>query len=110
VALIDGGRLVAIDSPAGLVSSIDAEQRIRFRPSALEDRLLTDLPEVREVTRRGAWVLVTGTGDLLQAVTAGPGPQPHRRRRAPDRAGQPRPRLRRADRPAPGQLTTSKTT
>jgi ABC-2 type transport system ATP-binding protein len=71
VALIDGGRLVAIDSPAGLVSRIDAEQRLRFRPSGpLEDRLLTDLPEVREVTRRGSWVFVTGTGDLLQAVTA----------------------------------------
>ena len=60
MALIDGGRLVAIDSPAGLVSRIDAEQR----------RLLTDLPQVREVTHRGSWVLVTGTGDLLQAVTA----------------------------------------
>jgi ABC-2 type transport system ATP-binding protein len=71
VALIDGGRLVAIDSPAGLVSRVEAEQRLRFRPSApLEDRLLTDLPQVREVTRRGSWVLVTGTGDLLQAVTA----------------------------------------
>ena len=71
VALLDGGRLVAIDSPAGLVSRIESEQRLRFRPSApLEDRLLTDLPQVREVTRRGSWVLVTGTGDLLQAVTA----------------------------------------
>jgi ABC-2 type transport system ATP-binding protein len=71
VALIDGGRLVAIDSPAGLVSRIEAEQRLRFRPSTpLEDRLLTDLPQVREVTRGGSWVLVTGTGDLLQAVTA----------------------------------------
>ena len=71
VALIDGGRLVAIDSPAWLVPRIEAEQRLRFRPSApLEDRLLTDLPQVREVTRRGSWVLVTGTGDLLQAVTA----------------------------------------
>ena len=71
VALIDGGRLVAIDSPAGLVSRIESEQRLRFRPSTpLEDRLLTDLPQVREVTRGGSWVLVTGTGDLLQAVTA----------------------------------------
>ena len=71
VALIDGGRLVAIDSPAGLVSRIDTTQRLRFRPSApLDDPLLSDLPEVREVTRRGSWVLVTGTGDLLQAVTA----------------------------------------
>jgi ABC-2 type transport system ATP-binding protein len=71
VALLDGGRLVAIDTPAGLVSRIDAEQRIRFRPSApLEDRLLTDLPQVRAVTRTGPWVFVTGAGDLLQAVTS----------------------------------------
>jgi ABC-2 type transport system ATP-binding protein len=71
VALLDGGRLVAIDSPAGLVSRIDAEQRIRFRPSGpLEDGLLTGLPQVRAVTRSGSWVFVTGTGDLLQAVTS----------------------------------------
>jgi ABC-2 type transport system ATP-binding protein len=71
VAVIDGGRLVALDSPAALVSRTATAQQLRFRPSApLDDRLLTDLPEVREVTRRGAWVFVTGTGDLLQAVTA----------------------------------------
>jgi ABC-2 type transport system ATP-binding protein len=71
VAVIDGGRLVALDSPAALVSRTATAQQLRFRPSApLDDRLLTDLPQVREVTRRGAWVFVTGTGDLLQAVTA----------------------------------------
>jgi ABC-2 type transport system ATP-binding protein len=71
VAVIDGGRLVALDAPAGLVSRIDTTQHLRFRPSAaLDDRLLTDLPQVRSVTRKGSWVFVTGTGDLLQAVTA----------------------------------------
>jgi ABC-2 type transport system ATP-binding protein len=71
VAVIDAGRLVAIDSPAGLVSTIDAEQRIRFRPSTpLDEGLLADLPEVRSVSRRGSQVLVTGDGDLLQAVTS----------------------------------------
>jgi ABC-2 type transport system ATP-binding protein len=71
VAVIDGGRLVALDSPTALVSRTVTAQQLRFRPSGpLDDRLLTDLPEVREVTRRGAWVFVTGTGDLLQAVTA----------------------------------------
>jgi ABC-2 type transport system ATP-binding protein len=71
VALIDSGRLVALDTPGGLVSRIDATQQIRFRPSGpLDDRLLTDLPQVRGVTRTGPWVLVTGHGDLLQAVTA----------------------------------------
>jgi ABC-2 type transport system ATP-binding protein len=71
VAVVDAGRVVAIDSPAGLVSRVDAEQRIRFRPMApLDDGLLTALPEVRGVSRSGAQVLVTGTGNLLHAVTS----------------------------------------
>ncbi|MFC3503008.1 ABC transporter ATP-binding protein [Micromonospora krabiensis] len=71
VAVIDAGRVVALDTPAGLVSTVAPEQRVRFRPSApLDDRLLTDLPEVSGVTRSGAQLVVTGTGDLLHAVTA----------------------------------------
>jgi ABC-2 type transport system ATP-binding protein len=69
VAVIDAGRLVAIDSPAGLVSRVDPEQRIRFRPTTpLDEGLLAGLPEVRSVSRRGAQVLVTGNGEVLQAV------------------------------------------
>jgi ABC-2 type transport system ATP-binding protein len=71
LALIDSGRVVATDTPAGLVSRVEDEQRIRFRPSAeLDDRLLTGLPEVKAVTRHGATVVVTGTGNLLHAVTS----------------------------------------
>ena len=71
IAVIDAGRLVAIDTPAGLVARVDAEQRIRFRPSApFDDRLLTALPEVRRVERPGPEVVVTGTGNLLHAVTS----------------------------------------
>jgi ABC-2 type transport system ATP-binding protein len=71
VALIDAGRLVALDTPAGIVSRVDAEQRIRFRPSApIDDGLLTGLPEVRRVDRHGQTIEVVGTGDLLSAVTA----------------------------------------
>jgi len=71
VAVIDEGRIAAMDSPDGLVNRLGGEQTVRFRPSApLDDRLLTGLPEVREVRRSGPHVTVTGTGDLLQAVTA----------------------------------------
>ncbi|MGC4799160.1 ABC transporter ATP-binding protein [Micromonospora saelicesensis] len=71
VAVIDRGRVVALDSPAGLVSTVAPEQRIRFRPSApVDDRLLTDLPEVSGVQRTGSQVVVTGTGELLHAVTS----------------------------------------
>jgi ABC-2 type transport system ATP-binding protein len=71
VALIDAGRVVAIDTPAGLADGANAEQRIRFRPSeAIEDALLASLPEVTGVARRGDQVVVTGRGDVLAAVTA----------------------------------------
>ncbi|MEU8114424.1 ABC transporter ATP-binding protein [Micromonospora sp. NPDC048947] len=71
VAVIDRGRVVALDSPAGLVSAVAPEQRIRFRPSTpIDDRLLADLPEVSAVQRTGSQVVVTGTGELLHAVTS----------------------------------------
>ncbi|NYH43643.1 ABC-2 type transport system ATP-binding protein [Micromonospora jinlongensis] len=71
IAVIDRGRVVALDTPTGLVSAVAPEQRIRFRPSApVDDRLLTDLPEVSAVQRTGSQVVVTGTGDLLHAVTS----------------------------------------
>jgi ABC-2 type transport system ATP-binding protein len=70
IAVIDSGRVAAIDTPAGLVSRVDSTQRVRFVPSGpLDDRLLTALPEVTEVTRTGSRVVVTGTGNLLHAVT-----------------------------------------
>jgi ABC-2 type transport system ATP-binding protein len=71
VALIDAGRVVAIDTPAGLVSRVDTEQRMRFRlESPFDDALLTTLAEVTSVTRRGTQVVVTGTGNLVHAVTS----------------------------------------
>ncbi len=71
VALIDGGRLVALDTPTGLVGRLDAGQRLRFRPSLpVEDTLLTALPEVSEVSHSGPMVEVAGSGNLLQAVMA----------------------------------------
>jgi ABC-2 type transport system ATP-binding protein len=71
IAVIDSGRVVALDTPAGLVSRVAAEQRIRFRPaSPLDDSLLSVLPEVTGVSRHGSQVLVTGTGNLLHAVSS----------------------------------------
>jgi ABC-2 type transport system ATP-binding protein len=71
LAVIDAGRVVAVDTPAGLVARVSTEQRIRFKPSVpLDDALLTALPEVSGVTRQGQQVLVSGAGNLLHAVTA----------------------------------------
>jgi ABC-2 type transport system ATP-binding protein len=71
IAVVDSGRVVAIDTPAGLVSRVQSEQRIRFNVSTpLNERLLTALPEVRHVSVNGSHVVVTGTGNLLNAVIA----------------------------------------
>jgi ABC-2 type transport system ATP-binding protein len=71
IALIDAGRVVATGTPAGLVEKVDAERRIRFRPSApLDDRHLLALPEVTAVSRHGSQMVVTGTGNVLHAVTS----------------------------------------
>jgi ABC-2 type transport system ATP-binding protein len=71
LAVIDGGRVVAIDTPAGLVARVDREQRVRFRPSApVDPGLLAELPEVASVRFAGGHVHVTGTGDVLHAVTS----------------------------------------
>lgn len=71
LALIDRGRVVALDSPAGLVSTVDDEQRIRFRPSQpLDDAELRALPEVRDVSHAGSQTVVTGSTNVLHAVTS----------------------------------------
>jgi ABC-2 type transport system ATP-binding protein len=70
VAIFDGGRIVAADTPAGLVAGAEIEQRMRFRPMApLDEASLAGLPGVRAVSRSGDQVVVTGTGDFADAVT-----------------------------------------
>ena len=71
VALIDRGKLVALDTPAGLVERTAAEQIIRFRPgSPLDETDLLALDEVTGVTRDGDLMVVTGVGNAVHAVTS----------------------------------------
>ncbi|SEU46143.1 ABC transporter ATP-binding protein [Nonomuraea wenchangensis] len=70
LALIDAGRVVMVDTPAGLTERARIGQRIRFRPSRpVDDRLLTSLPDVSGVTRQGELVVVNGNDNALNAVT-----------------------------------------
>ncbi|WP_157253937.1 ABC transporter ATP-binding protein [Nonomuraea typhae] len=70
LALIDGGKVVATNSPAGLVAAVGQEQRVSFRPSKpVDEAILLALPEVRAVERHGAQLVVSGTGNLAPAVT-----------------------------------------
>jgi ABC-2 type transport system ATP-binding protein len=69
VALIDKGKIVVVDTPAALAERVATEQRIQFRPSVpFDDSLLTSLPEVISLVRRGDVVIVTGNSDAPYAV------------------------------------------
>ncbi|WUH95399.1 ABC transporter ATP-binding protein [Streptomyces sp. NBC_00433] len=71
VALIDSGRVVAVDTPAGLAGRAGQEQRMRFRPSApLDEDVLRALPEVTTLAWHGPQIELTGSGNLVGAVTA----------------------------------------
>jgi ABC-2 type transport system ATP-binding protein len=71
IMVIDHGRVVAIDSPSGLIREIGSEQRLTFRPSGpIDDDVFADLPEVTSVGRNGPLVVITGTGNVVLAVTA----------------------------------------
>jgi ABC-2 type transport system ATP-binding protein len=70
-AILEQGRIAALDTPAGLVDLAGGEYQLRFRPTAaLDEGSLRLLPGVTGVTRRGTQVTVTGTGDFASAVTA----------------------------------------
>ncbi len=69
VALIDSGRLVALDTPARLAAQARSGKQVRFMASGyFDDWLLTDLPEVSAVRHDGQHVVVDGSGDLVNAV------------------------------------------
>jgi len=69
VALIDDGHIIALDTPAGLAARARGGKTVRFEPSApFDEGLLTRLAEVTRVERDGRHVVVTGTGELVNAV------------------------------------------
>lgn len=71
LALIDDGRLVALDTPRGLVERVGLEQRLRFTTTTpVEDRWLSDLPEVTGVARMDGEIVVTGNEKMLFAVVS----------------------------------------
>ena len=69
IAVIDGGRVAALDTPAGLIAQASATQQVRFRVTGrLDKNMLTELPEVSEVEITEGRYLVTGSGHLVSSV------------------------------------------
>ncbi|MEV4620766.1 ABC transporter ATP-binding protein [Asanoa sp. NPDC049573] len=70
VAVVDAGRVTAVDTPAGLIARSGAVQRVRFRPiRELPLEELRNLDEVSQIQRTGGQLTVEGHGDLVRAVT-----------------------------------------
>jgi ABC-2 type transport system ATP-binding protein len=69
VAIVDQGRVVALDTPGALVRGLRAGQRLRFRPlGPFDPDSLRTQPGVERVDRDGDQVVVTGDGPLLATV------------------------------------------
>jgi ABC-2 type transport system ATP-binding protein len=69
LALIEAGRVVAVDTPRGLADRVGTEQRLWFTPSAdVADDLLTGLPDVTTLSRHGEEITVSGTGNFVASV------------------------------------------
>ena len=71
LALIDRGRLIALDTPRGLVDGAGLEQQLRFQATAgLDEDWIRRLPEVSDVVRdRGEFVVSGGARMLFSVVS-----------------------------------------
>jgi ABC-2 type transport system ATP-binding protein len=72
VGIMDMGKLIALGTPRELVASLGAEHVVEFAVSeggAIEDRVLSDLPGVRDV-RRDETHLHLSTSELHRTVPA----------------------------------------
>ncbi|HYZ81695.1 MAG TPA: ABC transporter ATP-binding protein [Solirubrobacteraceae bacterium] len=67
VALIDRGRVVALDRPAALARAA-AGTRVRLRAPSAADPVLRALPGVTAIERHGPDLIVSGAGDLVTDV------------------------------------------
>lgn len=71
VAIVDRGRIVALDSPDDLIRRLGAGAGVRFTiGDGFDADFLRALPDVGEVTREGDQVVVRGGGPLLARVAA----------------------------------------
>jgi ABC-2 type transport system ATP-binding protein len=71
LAVIDRGRIVALDTPAAIIAQAGGEHRLRFVPSAPVDATrLAGLAEVTHVEQQQDAVVVTGNEQVVQTVLA----------------------------------------
>lgn len=70
LAIVDHGRVAALDTPQGLISSLAGRVRVVFTTDQADVSWLERVPQVARVTRHGPRVEVEGTGAVLALVAA----------------------------------------
>lgn len=69
IAVIDRGKVAALDTPSGLIARSTASTVISFTPSrALSDEDLAALPHAASVETQGGRIVINGTDDTVNAV------------------------------------------
>ena len=69
VAIIDHGRIIALDTPQSLIQRVQPDNQVRFTTTnGFDPVLLKQVDGVNAVERNGAQVTVRGTGPLLSRV------------------------------------------
>jgi ABC-2 type transport system ATP-binding protein len=71
VAIVDHGRIVALDTPAALIRQVQAESRVRFGvTNGFDPSWMQGVPGVSQVAREGDQIVVSGGGPLMARVAA----------------------------------------
>jgi len=70
LAIVDNGKIVALDSPGGLTTKFANNVRVAFSCSANDISWLRDIAQVKKVTRMGTTIEVEGTGAVVPLVAA----------------------------------------
>lgn len=71
VAIIDHGRIIALDTPANLVATLNADIQVHFTaPHAFDADVLNTVAGVTAVTRQNQQITIQGHGPLLAYVAA----------------------------------------
>ncbi|MFC1948366.1 ABC transporter ATP-binding protein [Chloroflexota bacterium] len=70
LAIVDHGRIVATDTPQGLITTYADKIKVIFSTDVEDLSWLEVLPQVITVTRHGLRIEVEGTGPVLAAVAA----------------------------------------
>ncbi|WP_254716638.1 ABC transporter ATP-binding protein [Actinomadura sp. WMMB 499] len=71
IAVIDRARLVALDTPEGLIGRVDAPQRVHVKTTEpLNPVIFENHQQIEQVSTTDTRTVITGSGNLLHTVTA----------------------------------------